>query len=129
VGLLIFTRFPPDMILLGALTVLLMFNILTPDQALIGFSNEGMLTVGVLYIVVSGLTETGGVGTLVYRVLGKPKSIQNAQLRLMAPVIGMSAFLNNTPVVAMFIPAVIDWAKKYQISVSQLMIPLSYAAI
>ena len=42
-GITDFTRFPPDMILLGALTVLLMFNILTPDQALIGFSNEGML--------------------------------------------------------------------------------------
>jgi di/tricarboxylate transporter len=47
----------------------------------------------------------------------------------MVPVIGMSAFLNNTPVVAMLIPAVTDWARRYQLSASKLMIPLSYAAI
>ena len=47
----------------------------------------------------------------------------------MLPVAGLSSLVNNTPVVAMMIPAVIDWAKRNQFSVSQLLIPLSYAAI
>ncbi|HHH39697.1 MAG TPA: SLC13 family permease, partial [Sedimenticola sp.] len=54
---------------------------------------------------------------------------RHAQLRLMAPVALISAFLNNTPVVAMFIPAVVDWVRRYRLSLSRLMIPLSYASI
>ena len=86
-------------------------------------------TVAVLYVVVAGLKETGAIAWLGQSLLGRPKSLLAAQLRLMSPVAGMSAFLNNTPVVAMFIPAVSDWAKKNSISPSKLMIPLSYAAI
>jgi di/tricarboxylate transporter len=62
-------------------------------------------------------------------LLGRPRSVAHAQFRLMAPVAALSAFLNNTPVVAMFIPAVQDWAKRYGIAASKLMLPLSYAAI
>jgi di/tricarboxylate transporter len=129
VGMLIFSRMSPDVILLAGLTFLLSVGVLNPDEALMGFSNEGMITVGVLYIVVTGLRETGGVGEIVYRLLGRPRSLAHAQIRLMAPVVGMSAFLNNTPVVAMLIPAVVDWGRKFKLSVSHLMIPLSYAAI
>src|SRR5690606_24938113 len=63
------------------------------------------------------------------KLLGRPRSIAGAQLRLMLPVTAMSAFLNNTPVVAMLVPAVEDWAKRCGLTVSKLMIPLSYAAI
>ena len=62
------------------------------------------------------------------RLLGHPRGVA-AQLRLGAPVIGISSFLNNTPVVAMFIPVVNDWCKKTGISPSKLFIPLSYAAV
>jgi di/tricarboxylate transporter len=62
-------------------------------------------------------------------VLGRPKSVGAAQLRLMTPVAVFSSILNNTPVVAMLIPAVRDWAKRNGLSASQLMMPLSYAAI
>jgi di/tricarboxylate transporter len=88
-----------------------------------------MLTVAVLYVVVTGLTETGAVGWIVASLLGKPRSAARARLRLMAPVAGLSAFLNNTPVVAIFIPAVEDWAKRHRLALSRLMIPLSYASI
>lgn len=123
------TRYSPDIVMVGGLTLLLLAGVLSPEQALSGLANEGMVTVGVLYVVVAGLRETGGIGWIVHSVLGRPQSLQHAQIRLMAPVAAMSAFLNNTPVVAMFIPAISDWAKRNSLSVSKLMIPLSYASI
>lgn len=123
------TRYSPDIVMVGGLTLLLLAGVLSPEQALSGLANEGMVTVGVLYVVVAGLRETGGIGWIVHSVLGRPRSLQHAQIRLMAPVAAMSAFLNNTPVVAMFIPAINDWAKRNSLSVSKLMIPLSYASI
>ena len=122
-------RVAPDTALMGGVTVLLLSGILTPAEAFLGLSNEGVITVAVLYVVVTGLKETGAIAWLGQRLLGRPKTLTAAQFRLMAPVAAMSAFLNNTPVVAMFIPAVSDWAKKNNISPSKLMIPLSYAAI
>lgn len=129
VGLLASNRFPSDAVMVGGLTLLLLAGVLTPGEALSGLANEGMVTVAVLYVVVSGLEETGGTAWVSQALLGRPRSVAHAQIRLMAPVAALSAFLNNTPVVAMFIPAVQDWAKRHNISVSQLMIPLSYAAI
>ena len=122
-------RVAPDTALMGGLTLLLVSGILSPGEAFIGLSNEGVITVAILYVVVAGLKETGAIAWLGQSLLGRPKTLKAAQLRLMSPVAGMSAFLNNTPVVAMFIPAVSDWAKKNSISPSKLMIPLSYAAI
>ncbi len=129
IGLLASNRYPPDTVMLGGLTLLLLAGVLTPAEALAGLSNEGMVTVAVLYVVVSGLQETGGTAWVSQSLLGKPRSVAHAQMRLMAPVSFLSAFLNNTPVVAMFIPAVQDWAKRHGISASHLMLPLSYAAI
>lgn len=128
-GLLAWGVAAPDIVLVGALTLLLVAGILTPDQALSGLANEGMVTVGVLYIVVTGLKETGAISWIVQNILGHPKTTQRAQIRLMTPVVTMSAFLNNTPVVAMMIPAVTEWARRHSLSVSRLMMPLSYAAI
>jgi di/tricarboxylate transporter len=128
-GLLATNRFSPDLILMGGVTLFLVSGIISPSQALAGLSNEGMVTVAVLYIVVTGIRETGGINWIVQSVLGVPKSLANAQIKVMTPVAALSAFLNNTPVVAVFIPAVEDWAKRNQISVSKLMLPLSYAAI
>ena len=102
------TRYSPDIVMVGGLTLLLLAGVLSPEQALSGLANEGMVTVGVLYIVVAGLRETGGIGWIVHSVLGRPRSLLHAQIRLMLPVATMSAFLNNTPVVAMFIPAISD---------------------
>ncbi len=122
-------RVAPDITLMGGLSLLLLTGILTPEAAFSGLSNEGVITVAVLYIVVTGLTETGAIAWLGQMLLGRPRSLTIALARLMFPVAAMSALLNNTPVVAMFIPAVSDWAKKNQLSVSKLMMPLSYAAI
>jgi di/tricarboxylate transporter len=128
-ALFVWGRAAPDLVTAAGLTLLLLFGIVTPAEGLSGFANEGMLTVAVLYVVVTGLTETGAVGWLAGPVLGRPRSTANAQLRLMAPVAAISAFLNNTPVVAIFIPAVEDWAKRHRLALSRLMLPLSYASI
>lgn len=127
--LMVRTRLAPEFILGAALAVLVFSGAVEPAQALMGFSNPGLITVGLLFVVVAGLVDTGAVHALGARLLGRPKSIVAAQARLMLPVTAISAFLNNTPVVAMLIPVVEDWSRRCQISVSKLMIPLSYAAI
>ena len=123
------TNLSAEVVFLGGTAVLFVSGILTEQDALAGFSNPGMVTVAVLYIVVTGLTQTGGMNWVSQKVLGLPKGQNAALLRMMPPVMGMSAFLNNTPVVAMFIPVITDWSRKLRISPSKLMIPLSYAAI
>lgn len=128
-GMFVWGRAAPDIVTSGAVTLLLLFGVITPTEALAGFSNEGMLTVAVLYVVVTGLTETGAVSWIIQPLLGHPRSPSQARLRLMVPVAALSAFLNNTPVVAVFIPAVQDWAKRHRLELSRLMIPLSYASI
>ena len=129
VAMLIWTRYAPEFILVSSLTVLILCGVLSPAEALGGLGNPGLVTVGVLYVVVAGLVDTGAVNALGSRLLGRPRSVILAQTRLMLPVTAISAFLNNTPVVAMMIPVVEDWSKRCGISVSKLMIPLSYASI
>jgi Na+/H+ antiporter NhaD/arsenite permease-like protein len=106
--LLIFTRLPADFVFVGGLSVLLISGVLDVNAALAGFSSQGVITVAVLYVVVAGLQETGGLSWICQRVLGFPKGPRRAQVRMIAPVISLSAFLNNTPVVAMFIPVVTE---------------------
>ena len=99
---LVFTRLPSDYVFLGGLGILLISGILDPAEALSGFSSQGVVTVAVLYVVVSGLKDTGGLSWISRHVLGRPKTYRRALMRLMLPVCGLSAFLNNTPVVALF---------------------------
>ncbi|MCC5940932.1 MAG: SLC13 family permease [Balneolaceae bacterium] len=127
--LLIVKNAPADFVFAGALTAVIVLNIVPVSDALVGFSNEGMLTVAALYIVAYGLKETGAIQYVIQIILGQTKSEFTAQARIIAPVMGLSAFLNNTPIVASFIPALKDWSKMHHIANSKLLIPLSYAAI
>ncbi len=127
--LLVSTKLPPDLIFLGGLVVLFAAGVLHEGEALAGFSSPGMLTVAVLYVVVAGMQQSGGLLWISRHLMGLPKNAGRARLRMMLPITGLSAFLNNTPVVAMFIPVIHQWGKKLRISPSQLMIPLSYASI
>jgi len=126
---LVSNRIPPDVVLMGAVTLLILFDVLSPSEALSGFSNTGIITIATLYVVAAGLIETGAVQWLATNLLGSPKSAPHAQLRLFFPTALLSAFTNNTAVVAMFTPAVQEWAERLKISPSKLLIPLSYAAI
>jgi di/tricarboxylate transporter len=129
IALLMLTRYSADLILMAGVTLLVLLGILKPADALAGFSNEGMATVGIMYIVVAGLEATGGIAWISRYLFGKPKSVLEAQLRMMLPVAALSAFMNNTPLVAMMIPAVTDWARRFKISPSKLLMPLSHAAV
>ena len=125
---------PPDIALPAGAVVLTSLSAVSarfpsPHELAAGFGNEGLLTLGVLFVVAAGLTETGGLSLIAERFLGRPRSIASAQLRLMIPVAGASSLLNNTPIVAMFLPVVEEWSKRNRLSVSKLLIPLSYAAI
>ncbi|MCE9608105.1 MAG: anion permease [Planctomycetia bacterium] len=128
-GLLAWGKSSPAAIMWGAVALLLGAGILPVEKALAGLSNEGMVTVAVLYLVGAGVTETGAIDFLAGKVLGSPKTQTMAVARLMLPTAAISAFINNTPLVAMLIPIVNDWAKKNRVPVSKLMLPLSYAAI
>lgn len=127
--LLASNRFPADTILLSALGILLISGILTPIEALAGLSNPGMVTIAVLYVVVSGLRETGAIAWLSRLLLGTPNKLSIAQLRLLLPAATLSVFINNSPVVAMFTLAVQDWCKRSGFKASNFLLPLSYISI
>ncbi|MBX3364224.1 MAG: anion permease [Phycisphaeraceae bacterium] len=127
--LLASNRFPVDVLVIGTVALMVFLGLLAPKEALAGMSNEGMITVAVLYVVVCGLQETGAIEWLGTKLLGKPKGGILAKLRLLLPVSVMSGFMNNTPLVAMYIPMLSDWCRRHRISPSKMMLPLSYAAI
>ena len=116
----------PDFALLGGLALVLTAGIIDVPTGLKGFSNEGLLTVAVLFAVAAGINNTGALDYYMQKLLGQPRSIARAQFRLMAPVALISAFLNNTPVVAILIPIVQQWARRIRVPASQLFIPLSF---
>jgi di/tricarboxylate transporter len=110
------TALPAEIVFLGAVAVLYVSGVLSTTEALKGFSNDGMITVAVLYFVVTGLQQTGALAWVSQQVLGLPKRRTTTFVRLTVPIMVLSAFLNNTPVVAMFIPVVNDWCRKLRIS-------------
>lgn len=119
----------PDLVLVGGVTVLLLAGIIEPSEAFTGFSNPAVITIAALFVVAAGVKETGGLDLAGRVVLGRPRSLAGGQLRMMFPVSALSAFLNNTPVVAMFVPLVTSWARRCQFSASLMLLPLSYASI
>ncbi|MBW1833116.1 MAG: SLC13 family permease [Deltaproteobacteria bacterium] len=117
------------MVLIAAVTILLLTGIIEPSEAFIGFSNPAVVTIAALFVVAAGVRETGGLDLAARVVLGRPRSLAGGQLRMMFPVSALSAFLNNTPVVAMFVPLITGWARRNHFSVSLMLLPLSYASI
>jgi di/tricarboxylate transporter len=126
---LISDRIGADSVMMGALTLFLAANIITVEEGLEGFSNEGLLTVLVLFVVAEGISKTGALDWYMSKLLGRPKTEAAAQSKLMIPIAIVSAFLNNTPVVAVMIPIVQKWSKNIGKSAQQLLIPLSFASI
>ena len=121
----------PDIVIFSSLLLLIVGRVVTIKEAFVGFSNSGMLTVGFLFIVAKALQETGILNQLGNIFLGntKKKKMSIRLLRFLFPVSALSAFFNNTPIVAMLIPVINTWARKNEYAVSKFLIPLSYAAI
>ena len=129
-------NWPSDWVSIGCLAALMAVGeatgsalLPTPKVAVSGFGEKVLVTVGSLFVVVTGLVQTGALAALARLLLRQPKSLLSAQVRLLLPVTALSAFLNNTPVVAMFMPIVSDLCRKHRFSPSKLFLPLSYASI
>ncbi len=128
-GALISGRIATDLAVLGALLALLLLGVLEPGEAIGGFASPGLATIAFLYICATGLTETGATSTISARLMGRPKSTLEAQARLILPVTALSAFTNNTTLVAAVLPVLSGAARRAGIVASRLYMPLSFAAI
>ena len=117
------TRVDTDVILIGGMVVIVLCGVLTPDQALQGFASPGVITIAALYVVVAGLRETGAMAWISRWVLGKPTSLPVAQTKLLVATGALSSVINNTPVVALFIPVAQEWASRFGYSISRLLLP------
>lgn len=127
-SILMFTKMRSDLVFLGAIGVLYVTGVLDAKEAFSGFSSTSVVIIGVLFVVIAGLTHTGVLQWVVKHLLGQPSSYSKAVIRLMVPVAVFSSFLSNTTIVALFVNIVKMWAKKLGISPSKLLIPLSYAS-
>ncbi|MBL8745657.1 MAG: SLC13 family permease [Phycisphaerae bacterium] len=128
-GTLASGRLSADIALLGAVGLLLLAGIITPADAVAGFANPGVATIALLYVVTVGLRETGAMSMASARLLGRPRTALQAQSRLIASVTLLSAFTNNTTLVAAFLPVLHTIARRARIAASLLFMPLSFAAI
>lgn len=127
-ALLMFTRIPADIVFAGGMGALLLTGVLDAKEALAGFSSISVVTIGVLFVVIAGLVNTGVIQCMVRYVLGRPTSYNNAIVRIMLPVATLSSVLSNTTVVALFVNVVKVWSRKLNIAPSRLLIPMSYAS-
>jgi di/tricarboxylate transporter len=128
-GTLGFELVAPVIAMLSALLALLLAGVLEPRQALSGFSNPAPFTVAALYVLARAAEKTGALLPLVEAALGGATGLRGRLLRLLVPSAAASAFLNNTPIVAMLAPPVANWADRNGVSPSRYLMPLSFAVI
>ncbi|KAF6235190.1 hypothetical protein COO60DRAFT_1671656 [Scenedesmus sp. NREL 46B-D3] len=119
----------PDLVFGGLTALYVTTGIISIRDGAAGFSNTGVLTVLVLYLVAEGVSQTGGLDLAMNFMLGKASTVFWAQVRMMLPVMVASAFLNNTPICALMIPILISWGRRCGISPKKLLIPMSFATV
>jgi di/tricarboxylate transporter len=128
-GVMAWGLLPPASAILGAVIVLLVCGVIDASQAFSGFSNPAPITVAALYVVARAVEDSGALRPLVRAALGGGQSDLVRLLRLSVPAAAASAFLNNTPIVAMLIRPVCDWAERQSLPPSRYLMPLSFAVI
>ena len=128
-GLLIWDRWPTWSVFAGALAAVLTLDLAPEDQVLAGFANSGVLSVVVLYVVAAGMYRTGAISLIIDRLLGVPASESAANRKLLPVTATGSAFLNNTPIVAMLIPVIADLGTSARLAVSKIYMAVSNASI
>ena len=126
---LVWNKFPIWLVFIGTITGAMTLQLASPAALLKGYSNTGVVTVAALYPVAAGMYATGAISLLSERVIGLPKSVAMAQLKVFIPIAVASAFLYNTPLVAMMIPAVRDLTRRTGLPGSKLFMGLSYTAL
>ena len=119
----------PEVLFLIALTIVTFCEIITLPEALSGFSNAAVITIGSLFIVIGAIEKSHVVDWFARKAFGSSGSVTIGKLRLYVMCFSLSTFFNNTPLVALLMPVVRDWGRMRGISASQLLMPLSYAVL
>jgi di/tricarboxylate transporter len=119
-----------DVVALLILSTLVLTGVISPEEGVAGFSNKATITVAFMFVLSAALLKTGALQFVAYQLAGFfKKNFKLGMLLMMLLVAVISAFINNTPVVAVFIPVVIQIAKASGLSPSKLLIPMSFASI
>lgn len=127
---LIMDKMRPGMILFSVVVVFLCTGILSPKEMLEGFSNKGMITVAMLFLVSEGIRQSGALTQVIKKLLPQKRTtVFKAQARMLPTIAFISAFLNNTPVVVIFAPIIKRWANYVKLPATYFLIPLSYVTI
>lgn len=127
---LIMDKMRPGMILFSVVVLFLCTGILSPKEMLEGFSNKGMITVAMLFLVSEGIRQSGALTQVIKKLLPQEKtSVFKAQIRMLPSIAFISAFLNNTPIVIIFAPIIKRWASSVKLPATYFLIPLSYVTI
>ena len=128
--LLITEKLPVDVTSIGIVVVLALSGILTPSEAIAGFASPAVITVGAMFLISKGMIRTGAVGFISQKVMEYSRGKPNLAIFLILFIVGAaSAFINNTPVVVLFIPIILGLSCELDFSPSKFLIPVSYASI
>lgn len=119
----------PAAVVFAAAVALLVAGVVEPTEAFAGFANPAPITVAALYVVAAGIERTGILNRLIDSTLGSGSGERRTLTRLLLPSAAASAFLNNTPIVAMLVPALSRWSQRVGRSASRYLMPLSFAVI
>ncbi|HSJ22610.1 MAG TPA: SLC13 family permease [Nocardioidaceae bacterium] len=122
-------RISPAVVVFGGAVAVLVLGVIEPEEAFSGFSNSAPITVAALYVLAAAIEKTGALTPVMQSTLGDRGWYRRPLVRTLVPTMGASAFLNNTPIVAMLIPQVTAWASRRGVSVSKLLMPVSFAAV
>lgn len=126
----IFEWLPVDLTALIITIVLMLLGLVTPEEGIAGFGNTATITVMAMFILSAGVTRTGAIQVVRDLLMKWGGKTISQKIFLMGVIVGpISAFINNTAVVAIFIPIIEDWSHKQGVSVSKLLMPLSFASI
>ena len=119
-----------DLVAMLIVVSLIFSGVITPEQGVEGFSNKATITVAFMFVLSAALLKTGALQVLAFRLAGVFRSSFRTGIILMMLLVAViSAFVNNTPVVAVFIPVVIQIAYAAGYHPSKMLIPLSFASI
>jgi di/tricarboxylate transporter len=123
-------KVPVDLTAIGIMVTLVICRIITPAEAVAGFAHPAVITVGSMFLISKGMIRTGAVGFIGRKVIQLSRgNFTLALLMILLTVAVASAFINNTPVVVLFIPVVMSMCCKFNLSPSKFLIPVSYASI
>lgn len=122
--------FPTELVALGGMAILIGARVLNEDDLKVVFGNTAPLTIGAMFVLSEALSQTGAIDTLAGKFgAWAGRSISRVIVVLALIVIPMSAFLNNTPVVVVFLPILMAFSRSTGIKASKLLIPLSFLSI